>query len=62
MKFNTLSGENNMNEYRFDQYDSVYQLIDGSYHFAGKLNGRTEEEFIADMDVELYDIDYNDFI
>jgi len=38
--------------YRFDQYDSVfkYDADAQAYIFTGKLNGRTEEEFISDYE------------
>jgi hypothetical protein len=39
-----------MEQYRTDQYDSVYELENGSYYFIGKLNGRTLAEFIADQE------------
>jgi len=38
--------------YRFDQYGSVfeYDADAQAYIFTGKLNGRTEEEFISDYE------------
>lgn len=38
--------------YRFDQYDSVYEYDEKAhaYIFCGKLNGRTETEFIRDYE------------
>ena len=39
-------------KYRFDQYDSAYEYnhTQNAYVFIGKLNGRTEEEFINDYE------------
>lgn len=41
-----------MEQYRFDQYGSVfvYDNQAEAYVFAGKLNGRTESEFISDYE------------
>lgn len=42
-----------MEKYRFDhQYDSVYEYSEAAqaYVFIGKLNGRTDEEFVRDYE------------
>lgn len=41
-----------MEKYRFDQYDSVYEYDENAqaYSFIGKLNGRTEKQFIRDYE------------
>jgi hypothetical protein len=39
-----------MEKYRFDQYGSVYKLNGDHYIFIGKLNGRTEAEFISEYE------------
>ena len=41
-----------MNEYRTDQYGSVYEYSaeNNCYIFIGKLNGRNLEQFLDDQD------------
>lgn len=40
-----------MEKFRFDQYGSVYEYDKDlkAYVFVGKLNGRTQKEFISDL-------------
>ena len=38
-----------MKNYRVDQYDSVYELNNGTYIFVGKLRGRTLAQFLRDL-------------
>ena len=42
-------------QYRFDQYDAVYEYneVHQTYLFIGKLNGRTQAQFIADYKSDL---------
>ena len=49
-----------MNKYRFDQYDSVYEYCayQQVYLFIGKLNGRTEQQFIQDYETN-QETDFN---
>ena len=35
--------------YVFTDSGKAFELIDGRYHFIGKLNGRTERQFIEDI-------------
>jgi len=41
-----------MEQYRFDQYGSVYEYSKEhkAYVFIGKLNGRTKKQFIKDYE------------
>lgn len=40
-------------QYIVDQYDTVYELKNGTYFFVGKLNGRTFGEFLEDLAIEM---------